>query len=125
MMMEEKKQLIFNSPKNFKRGKYILNRFRLSDLLFIVGITVLSVILIVAYLNTFHNNIMLNLIVVLILMIPMLTIYLLFLPMPVFFNVLEFIKTFLFYQSKQKKWKWEGIHQFEEGIEEDETQGQE
>ncbi len=106
--------LRFSSPKNFKRGKYIFNRYRVSDAIIILATILVSVLSIIFYLNIFQQkNLFLNLFVVLFLLLPIFIIYILFLPMPVYFNTLDYLKAFFIFQRKQKTWKWEGIHQFE------------
>lgn len=103
--------MLFNAPKNFKRGKYILGRFRIIDLAFIIALTVFSIFSVILYLNLFASKeIIMNVIVVMLFLLPLLIAFLLFIPMPVYFNVLEYIKSFFFFQKKQKKFKWEGIH---------------
>ena len=107
--------LSFNAPKNFKRGKYILGRYRIKDMLIIIGLLLVSVLAVIIYLNSFASlNIILNVVIVSILMIPALIAFVLFIPMPVYFNIFDYIGAFFYYQSKQKKWKWEGVHLYED-----------
>lgn len=112
--------LSFNAPKNFKRGKYILGRYRIKDLILIIGLLFISVLSVIVYLNVFSSqNILLNVAVVFVLMIPALIAFVLFIPMPVYFNIFDYISSFFYYQSKQKKWKWEGVHLYEDYEEKD------
>lgn len=119
--MENRPQ-IFNSPKNFKRGKYIFNRYRYFDITVILSTIGISIFLLIVFLNYFSDkNIILNLLISALILSPIVIVYLLYLPMPVYFNFLDYIKAFFFYTNKQKKWKWEGIHQFEERTDIDEN----
>lgn len=114
---------IFSTPKNFKRGKYIFNRFRVSDAAIILVTIILSILSIILYLNLFQQqNMLLNLIVVIVLLLPILIVYILFLPLPVYFNVLDYLKVFFAFYKKQKIWKWEGVYQFESKDEYEEEQ---
>lgn len=107
--------MIFQAPQNFKKGRYILNRYRPSDALIIIGTLLITILAIISYLNIFKNNsILVNLLFFLIMILPILVVYILFTPLPTYFNVLDFIKSFLNFQQKQKRWKWEGIHQFDD-----------
>lgn len=107
--------MIFQVPQNFKRGQYILNRYRKSDAAIIMSTSLFSIISIISYLNIFKNNsVLTNLLIFFILILPVFVIYILFTPLPTYFNVLEYLKTRVYFMRKQKRFKWEGIHQFEE-----------
>lgn len=113
--MDEKNNIVFNSPKNFKRGKYIFGRFRLLDAAVILVVFFTSLSLMILYLNVFQSkNILMNLIMVLIFLIPDLVVYILFMPMPVYLNILEYLNAFKKFHTRQRRFKWEGIHQFDE-----------
>ncbi|MEG1065928.1 MAG: hypothetical protein RSD85_00095 [Erysipelotrichaceae bacterium] len=102
--------MIFNSPKNFKRGQYILGRYRKTDIIILISTTIISILAIVSFLSAFKLSLIVNALIVLILLLPMVTVYILFMPLPIYLNVLELLKAYLFYSSKQKRFKWEGIY---------------
>lgn len=105
--------MIFNAPKNFKRGQYLFGRYRIPDVICLLSITIVSVISVVIFLNIFQSkSILVNLIVVIVFLLPIAVVYILYMPMPTYFNVLEYIKSFVYFHRKQKQFKWEGIHQF-------------
>ena len=110
--MEKKEEiLVFNTPKNFKRGKYLLSRYRLKDLVIMVAIMLISLAAIIVYLTLFPDQDMqIHLLVVILLLLPIGGVYLLFMSMPVYLNLFEYITAFFFFRRKQKKFKWEGIY---------------
>ena len=109
-----KELLIFKTSKNFKRGLFIMNRYRLSDLVIILSTVVISILSIILYLNlTNQPEMLIKFMVVVALLLPVLTVYLLFMPMPTYFNILDFLKVWIKWKFKQKLWLWEGIHQFD------------
>lgn len=112
---EEQQPLIFNTSRNFKRGLYIFNRYRKSDMVVIISVVCLCVAAIVIFLNASANiDVLVRLVVVLVFLLPILGVYLLYMPMPTYFNVLDFLKVYVRWIFKQKTWKWEGIHLFDD-----------
>ncbi|MFV0380761.1 MAG: hypothetical protein ACK5KR_00780 [Breznakia sp.] len=111
----EEKHLVFINSKNFKKGQYILNKYRKKDLFFILLIVVISVFLVAVYLNIFiQNNIILDAIIVSLLLLPIGIAFILYLPMPTYFNVLDFLKVTFLWLFKSKKWEWIGIYKGED-----------
>lgn len=105
----------FNTTKNFKRGQYILNRYRWTDCIAILSTIVFSVAAILVWLNVFASKTaVINIIMIIVLLLPIGIIYLLFMPMPTYFNVLDFLVNAMKWLMKKKVYKWEGIHQFDE-----------
>jgi hypothetical protein len=105
--MEQKRPFLFTAPKNFKQGRLIMNRFRLSDLLLVVAgaaISVLGMIIYVAVLEQF------NLIMFVILLLPAVITFFLTLSAGIFHNNLEFMKIVLKYSLSNKNYIWEGIY---------------
>lgn len=118
--------LIFKTSKNFKRGLFIMNRYRPSDMVIILSTIAFSVLSIILYLNLVdESETLIKLIIVGLLLLPVLAVYLLFMPMPTYFNVLDFLKVWVRWQFKQKVWKWEGIHQFDYYEIDDDQEGEE
>ncbi len=97
----------FNSPRNFKNGKYIMNRYRIKDLIILVGGVVVSAVLISLYVNLMQSF---NLIILVLLFIPALISILLTFSTPIYHNFYEFIKLFLRSKLNQRNFKWEGYH---------------
>ena len=76
-----------------------------------VAIMLISLAAIIAYLTLFPDQDMqIHLLVVILLLLPIGGVYLLFMSMPVYLNLFEYITAFFFFRRKQKKFKWEGIY---------------
>ena len=103
--------MVFNSPKNFKRGRLINNRFRKQDLMLgVIGIGI-SLALILFYMLILEGD---NVFAVLVFCIPALATTILIMPYPpVYHNLLEFGKLLLIYRLSPKKFIWEGIYKYD------------
>lgn len=111
------KEIIFNTPKNFKRGKYPFSKYRPSDLIIILSTIAISISLIVAYLNFFSSDSITNIIVIAFILLPVMIVYFLYLPMPTYFNLLDFLIEKINFSNRQKTFKWDGIYHFNKGDE--------
>lgn len=99
-------------PENFKKGNYIFNRFRVVDLVLLVGACVVGLITILS--SLFLASDMANPVIgfvgigmgcVMILLGILLTI-----PLPYYHNVLGKIMCILRYTAKEKTFKWKGVN---------------
>ena len=97
----------FNSPKNFKKGRLIANRYRPVDLLIAgiaIAMTLSSEMVYLLLMNGKHVA------VLAVLCIPALIGVCLLIPFEIYHNPIEMIKLYMIYQKKQKKYIWAGIH---------------
>lgn len=105
--MDQNKPFLFTSPRNFKQGRLIMNRFRLSDLIMLVFGAVFSflgVIIYIGFLNRF------NIWIILLLLLPAVITYFLTTPAGIYHNNLEFLKVILHFAFSNKRYIWEGIY---------------
>lgn len=97
----------FNSPKNFKRGRLISNRYRIIDVV-IAGIGIMiSIFSIVAYLLLVKT---VEPIAVGFLVLPFIAGCLMLIPYDVYHNLLVMIELFIIYKKQNKKYIWEGVY---------------
>ena len=97
----------FNSPKNFKKGRLIANRYRPIDLLIAgiaIAMTLSSEMIYLLLMNGKHIAVLATL------CIPALIGVCLLIPFEIYHNPIEMIKLYMVYQTKQKKFIWEGVH---------------
>mgnify|MGYP003188502398 CR=1 FL=1 len=90
--MDQNKPFLFTSPRNFKQGRLIMNRFRLSDLIMLIFGAVFSflgVIIYIGFLNRF------NIWIILLLLLP---------------AVITYFLTTLHFAFSNKRYIWEGIY---------------
>ncbi len=102
----------FNSPKNFKKGRLIANRYRPIDLVIAgiaIAMTLTSEMIYLLLLNGKHIAILAAL------CIPALIGVCLLIPFEIYHNPIEMIKLYNVYRKKQKKYIWEGIYYEESG----------
>lgn len=99
--------MIFNSPKNFKRGRLINNRYRPIDLIIAIITSAISIVMMLAYLLGFQGR---NIAIILILLIPAVVAITLIMPMAIYHNLLEFLKVISIFNNSKKKYIWEGIY---------------
>ncbi|MCH1942425.1 hypothetical protein [Holdemania massiliensis] len=103
--------MTYYTPKNFKRGRLIFNRFRPIDLI-VFGIgTAVSVISILFYLMGFDGK---NPFIIGVLCVPATVTLTLVLPFQVYHNLMEFTLMLFVYFKSQKKFIWEGVYKYEE-----------
>jgi hypothetical protein len=97
----------FNSPKNFKRGRLINNRYRPIDLV-IAGITItITMTAEMIYLLAMNGK---HVAVLVALCIPALIGVCLLIPFEIYHNPIEMIKLYFVYMQTPKKYIWEGIY---------------
>lgn len=104
----------FTTPKNFKNGKYIMNRFRLSDLLIllggIAGTVVLFFIVLTLIITMRINPFFLFLTLVPLIISALLTL----IPATIKHNTLEVLKIRTAFKKRTKFLIWEGVNHFEQ-----------
>lgn len=97
----------FNSPKNFKKGRLIYNRYRPVDLLvggIAIALTVISEMIYLLVLNGQSIGILA------LLCFPALIGVCLLIPFEIYHNPLEMIRLYLVYRKKTKRYIWAGIY---------------
>lgn len=103
----------FNTPKNFKNGKYIMNRFRKSDLMWLllgVAITLLLFYIVIVLIVTIRISPLWLILTI----IPACTSGgLVLISFPIKHNSIEVIKIIINYKLRKKYYKWEGVQHFE------------
>ena len=105
-----RKIMQFSSPKNFKKGRLIANRYRPIDLVIAgiaIAMTLTSEMIYLLLLNGKHIAILAAL------CIPALIGVCLLIPFEIYHNPIEMIKLYMVYQRTPKKYVWSGI-QYEE-----------
>lgn len=108
---------MFNSPKNFKRGRFISNRYRVIDLIIAVSGTLVSLAFLLIYLLAFNGR---NFIIIGIISLPALVTFALITPFSIYHNLLEFLKLYLIFYNTKKRYIWEGIYKYRLTEEEEE-----
>ena len=99
--------MTFNSPRNFKQGRLIANRFRWIDLI-IAGIGIAaSVIMIMIYITTLHGA---NDYIICALLAPGVICFVLVCPAGIYHNVLEFIIVMINYTRSIRLFVWGGVY---------------
>lgn len=109
----------FNSPKNFKRGRLIANKYRPVDLVFASVTIAVTLLAVMIYLLAMSGT---NLVIFVLLCMPAVFGVCLLIPFEIYHNPIETIKLWRVYQKRNKKWIWEGIYKndvLEEKTEED------
>lgn len=91
--------MVFNSPKNFKRGGLINNRYRKIDLMFAGIGALISIVMLLTYLLVFEGK---SLAFICVLMMPAVVSTTLIMPMNVYHNFLEFSKLLIIYNNSRK-----------------------
>lgn len=105
--------MYFSTPKNFKNGKYIMNRFRKKDLLiFLVGLLITVILFYFAIILIAIKK--WNPFILVPTLIPAGVVSVLILiPTTIKHNFLENLKINIDYQKRRKILKWEGVIHFE------------
>lgn len=100
----------FISPKNFKSGRLIANKFTSQDLILLVAGIIASFVLELLYFSNFLNDsITINLAFACIFALPGGVVLLLVMPFGVYHNVRTFLKLLLMYINRPKKYVWGGL----------------
>ncbi|MEG0359922.1 MAG: hypothetical protein RR598_11710 [Anaerorhabdus sp.] len=103
--------MIFRTPNNFKKGAYVLRKYRVKDIIFMVVSIFASLISMLVYMSYFKT---INIFVLLLLLLPGAISFLFCTPLPIYFNLWERIKFEYRYYRSTKKYYWAGIYQFDE-----------
>ncbi len=109
--MDEYKELRFTAPKDFKKGRLILGRFRLIDLIILIVSILFSLIGTIMYITLvkhFHIG------VLLLFMLPGVLAYALTFPAGIYHNYLMWIKVYIRQWQEPKQYIWEGVYQHDE-----------
>lgn len=101
--------MVFFTPNNFKSGKLIFNRFRIIDLVIVIGLFALSFVSFFMYVQ-FAEKI--NYLILIGTLIPAAIAFFLTMRFPVQHNYLEYQKIKMKYYSSQKNFVWEGVYRF-------------
>lgn len=100
----------FNTPKNFKRGRLIANKYKVIDIV-VTGIANLfSAVTIIAYLILKGKNVF----TVFLLLIPSLVTITMVTPIYFYHNWYEYCKLYFIYFFQNKKYIWEGIYKYDD-----------
>lgn len=102
--------MIFRTPEDFKKSKYILGKYRIKDLLILIGGFALSFLLIyIFFSNNFIKGIAGIVIMLLIATLPGVLAAFLTLPNEGFHNVMGHLHTLSIFQTKYvKRYGWSG-----------------
>ena len=100
---------MFNSPKNFKRGRFINNRYRVIDLVIALIGTIISLTLILIYLLVFNGR---NIFIIGLITLPAIITLVLITPFSIYHNLLEFLKLYFIFFNSKKRYIWEGIYKY-------------
>lgn len=97
-------------PKNYKSGKYILGKYKLSDFIFLWGFIVFALLMLIITAITEKFSVGVLLLLVLLVLIPAI----LTLPISIYHNPMIYLKQVIIYRNKPKKYYWKGIHEYED-----------
>lgn len=104
--------LRFNAPKNFKNGRLIGNRYRISDLILLIVCGIASALSLIIYISVLQGR---NFVIVVLLFVPAALGYVLTLPSGgVYHNNIELLKIIFAFNTSKKTYKWEGIYKYDE-----------
>ena len=99
----------FRVPMNFKKGKYVFSRFRMIDfiiLCFAVALASLGLFIWVGYFVSDKAGVW----PLFGILFSLVMVFLAFLPIPTYFNLFIFIKTYFGYHNAVKEYIWEGVN---------------
>ena len=100
----------FNSPKNFKRGRLIANKFRSIDVLIAASgflITLIGEIFTMFY---FEDP---PIFLLILFMVPCFVCFVLVSPIPTYHNILEWLHIYFLFLGSRKSYIWEGIYKYD------------
>ena len=111
----------FISPKNFKSGRLIANKYTTQDLIILTAGIITSFILELIYFSSFINqNNVINIVCFALFAIPGGIVVLLVMPFGVYHNVLTFIKLLLIDIKKPSTYIWGGLKRNANQVKEEE-----
>ena len=96
----------FVSSKNFKTGRLISSKYRIIDLFLLGGGIIISFMMILFFLLFLNGT---QWWMVCLMALPAAVCFFLTMPAGIYHNILEFIKVYMKYRIKEKKYYWEGI----------------
>ena len=96
----------FVSSKNFKSGRLINSKYRIIDLLILGGGIIVSFAMILFFLLFLDGT---DWLIVCLMCMPAVLCFFLTMSAGIYHNILEFIKVYVKYRIKNKKYYWEGI----------------
>lgn len=100
----------FISPKNFKSGRLIANKYTTQDLIILVGGIIASFVLELIYFSSFiSKNGIINIVMFVLFALPAGICLLLVTPFGVYHNVLTFIQLLLIHIKTPKAYIWGGL----------------
>ena len=97
----------FHSPKNFKRGRLIFNRYRPIDLVFAGGTITVTLVAEMIYLLFLNGS---NLGILFLLTLPAIIGVCLLIPFEIYHNPIQMIQLYLLFQKRQRFYQWEGFY---------------
>lgn len=98
-------------PENFKKGKYLFNRYKPIDLIILCGSCVLGLFIIISmlFVASEMKNIAVGGASIALGLLIISAGFLLTINVPYYHNVLGKLKCIARFSSKQKKYKWKGV----------------
>lgn len=101
----------FISPKNFKSGRLISNKYTVKDLIILICGIILSFVLEILFITYFlaEDNTTLNLIIAVFLVLPAGLALLLVMPSGIYHNVLTFLELLIIDIRSPKSYIWGGL----------------
>lgn len=109
--------MLFNSPKNFKRGRLVNNRYRIRDLVFAGAGVSITLMLLLIYVLFLKGRAVIMMVVI---ALPAVVTVTAITPLGIYHNLLEYTKLGLYYSQERKKYIWEGIYKYRVVEEEEE-----
>lgn len=95
----------FNTPKNFKQGRLIANKYRVIDIVLLLASILFTVTSIVTYLQLEGKHVA----VVLLLTVPVISILLLTIPHGIYHNYLVYLHVIFLYNKQEKHYIYKGV----------------
>lgn len=106
--------IIGHAPKNYKRGKFIMGRFTLLQLLTFLGCCAFSLFGCVIFsIYAKSGPLETRILVLCLLILPAVIGYIATFSMGIYHNMANFFIIWIRYLKKEKKYSWEGIYQIE------------
>jgi uncharacterized membrane protein len=100
----------FYSPKNFKNGRLIFNRYRVQDILLFSLTLVFSLLSVIITLTQFR---VLNIALIVLELLPACIGFICVQTLSVYHNFMIFAQCYFNYRRTPKRYIWEGIHKYE------------
>ena len=107
VIIKKGKYMNFIVPKNFKRGRLILNQFKIGDLILLIAVVFMSFLSSVLYVSFAGNYI--RVWIVVLLLFPSAVAFMLTMPFGINHNLLTFFRILIRFMKKKKNFYWEVI----------------